>query len=243
MWVTGQQIEMQLLIQLVKRGAVTHGHVINLIHGFGVLRGGGEQVGLHHIGNKTEVAAGFAVAIDEDRFALDHTGGPLGYDGGISTVGVLAGPENVEVAQANGVKAIAAGKHVGIQLIDVFGNRVGAQGFANGVFNLGQAGVVAIGGAAGRKSKAFDFCVAGGNQHVEVAGDVGGVGGDGVFQATGDAAQIGLVQDIVDARAGFLAIVQVANVALDELETGPLLGGDQGLHFIQVALVAGGKVV
>ena len=103
--------------------------------------------------------------------------------------------------------------------------------------------MVAVGAAAGGVDKAFDLGIAGGYQHVEEAGDVGGVAGDGVGHAAGDAAQGGLVQDVVHASGGLLAIVQVTDVTLDELEVVPLRGGDQALHFIQVALVAGGKVV
>ena len=103
--------------------------------------------------------------------------------------------------------------------------------------------MVAVGAAAGGIDKAFDLGVAGGYQHVQEAGDVGGVGGDGVGHAAGHAAQGGLVQDVVHTLNGLLAVVQVANVALDELEVGPLRGGDQALHLNQVALVAGGKVI
>ncbi len=42
---------------------------------------------------------------------------------------------------------------------------------------------------------------------------------------------------------GTLAVGQLADVTFNEAEVGPLVWGDQGLHFIQVALVAGGKVV
>ncbi len=42
---------------------------------------------------------------------------------------------------------------------------------------------------------------------------------------------------------GPLAVFKIADVALDELEIAPLFRGYQTLHLIQVALVAGGKVV
>ena len=51
------------------------------------------------------------------------------------------------------------------------------------------------------------------------------------------------VEPAMTMHHGFLAIGEVADVALDEVEVFPLGGGDQGLHFVQVALVAGGKVV
>lgn len=170
----------------IKRGAIPHGHVVYLIAGISLLRGRSQQVCLHGVGHKAEVAAGFAVAVDVDGLAFKQCGRPFGDDGGIGAIGVLAGAEHVEVAQADGVKAVAAGKHVGIQLVDVFGDGVGAQGFANVVFDLGQRGVVAVGAAAGGVGEALHLGVACGYQHVEETGDVGVVGGDGVCQAAGD---------------------------------------------------------
>ena len=51
------------------------------------------------------------------------------------------------------------------------------------------------------------------------------------------------MQDVVGALAGILAVCKVADVALDKAEVSPLRRGDQGLDFIQVALVTGGKVI
>ena len=103
--------------------------------------------------------------------------------------------------------------------------------------------MVAVGAAAGGVHKAFDACVAGGDQHVQEAGDVDGVAGNGVGHAARHAAQGGLVQDVVDALNGLVAVFRRANVTLDELKVSPLVVCDQALHFIQIALVAGGKVV
>ena len=149
-------------------------------------RCGGQQVGLYGVGDKAKVAAGFAVAVDVDGFAFEECGRPFGDDGGVGAVRVLAGAEHVEVAQADGVEAVAAGKDVGIQLVDVFGHSVGAQGFADVFFHLGQRGVVAVGAAAGGVGEALHFGVAGGDQHVQKTADVGFVGGDGVGQAARD---------------------------------------------------------
>ena len=161
------------------------------------MRGGGEQVGLNHVGDEAEVAAGFAVTVDVHGIAFDQAGNPLGEDSGVRAFGVLARAEDVEVAQADALQAVAAGKHVGVEFVHVFGHGVGAQGFADGVLDLGQAGVIAVGGAAGGIDEAFDALpcvgVARGHPHVQKAGDVGGVGGDGVFDAAGHAAQGGLV--------------------------------------------------
>jgi hypothetical protein len=40
-----------------------------------------------------------------------------------------------------------------------------------------------------------------------------------------------------------LAVFQIADITLNELEVSPLRGCDYALHFVQVALVAGGEVV
>ena len=103
--------------------------------------------------------------------------------------------------------------------------------------------MVAVGAAAGSVGKAFDLRIAGGHQHVQEARNVGAVGDDGVGQAARHATQGGLVQHIVDARASPLAVFQIANVALNELEVGPLRRRNQAFHFVQVVLVAGGEVV
>jgi len=99
--------------------------------------------------------------------------------------------------------------------------------------------VGAVGAAAGSVGEALHAGIARGDQHVEEAVDVGAVGGDRVFEAARHAAERGLVQHVVDT----LAVGQAANVALDEAEARPLRRRDEALHFVQVALVAGGEVV
>lgn len=51
------------------------------------------------------------------------------------------------------------------------------------------------------------------------------------------------MQHEVHALNGAVAGVQVANIAFHEGEARPLLGRDRCADFVQVALVAGGKVV
>ena len=177
-----------MLIQLVQRSAITHGHVVNLVHGLGVLRGGGQQVGLHHVGNEAEVAAGFTIAVDIDGLTFDHAGDPLGDDGGIGPIGVLARAEDVEVAQAHALQVVGFAEDVCVQLVHILGYCIRRQRLTDGVFHFGQTGVVAIGAAAGGIDKAFDFGVSRGHQHVQETGDVRGIGGDWVFYATRDAA-------------------------------------------------------
>ena len=179
---------LELGVQLVERGYAAYGNVVNLIDGFCAWRAGGQQIGLHHVGDVAKVSAGFSVAIDVNRLVLDHAGDPLGDDCGIGAFGVLAWAKHIEVAQADALQAVGFAEHIGIELVNVFGDGVGAQGFADFVFDFGQAWVVAIGAAAGGVDKAFNFRVARSNKHVEKASDVAGVGGDGVFHAAGHAA-------------------------------------------------------
>ncbi len=190
---------MKLLIQLIERGAVADCDVIDLVdggrerrHGLprfarndgggrGCGHGGGEQIGLDGVVDVAEIAAGFAVAVDEDGLALDHAGDPLRYDGCVGAIGVLARAKDVEVAQADGFEAIGAGEDVGVDLVDQLSDGVGRQRLADVVFDLGQRRMVAVGGAAGGVDEALYFGIARGNEHVEEAADVGFVGGDGVF--------------------------------------------------------------
>ncbi len=173
--------------QLFEGSAVAHGHVVDLVSG--IFAGSRcQQVGLDGVLNEREVAAGFTVAVDEDCLAFEQGRYPFGNHGCISPIRVLTRAKDVKVAQAYGLKAIAAGKHAGIQLVDVFCHRVGAERVADVFFHLGQRGVVAIGAAAGGVGKALHFGVTGGHQHVQEAGDVGFVGGDGVGEAAGYAA-------------------------------------------------------
>jgi len=132
--------------QGVEGGSVAEGHVVNLVLRFG-LGGGGQQVDLDDVFDEAEVAAGFAVAVDEHILALDHRGSPFGDHGGVGAVRILALAEHVKISQANGVEAVGTGEHVCVEFVDVLGDGIGRQGLANLVFYLGQPRVVAVGGA------------------------------------------------------------------------------------------------
>ena len=165
--------------EFVQGGALAEGHVVDLVAGL-VLSEAGEEVGLHDVVDVAEVAAGLAVAVDVDGLATDEAGEPLGYDGRIGAEGILALAEDVEVAQAHGGEAVAAGKHVGIEFVDVLGHRVGREGMAYLVLDLGQLRGVAVGGGGGRVDEALHAGVAGGDDHVEEAVDVAAVGEEGI---------------------------------------------------------------
>src|SRR5207247_6646902 len=97
-----------------------------------------------------EVAAGLTIAVDPHALVFHHGGDPFGNDRGVGAVRVLARTEHVEVAQADGLQAIAAGENVRVQLVHVFGDGVGRQRSADEVPDFGQPGMVAVNRAARR---------------------------------------------------------------------------------------------
>ena len=103
--------------------------------------------------------------------------------------------------------------------------------------------MVAIGGAAGSVGKTAHLGITRRHHHVQEAIDIGGVAGDRIVEATRHRAERGLMEHVVDTLAGATAVFQMPNVALNEAEARPLLGTDQALHLVKVALVAGGEVV
>jgi len=94
-----------VLEELVEARAVAQRHVVDLVGGLWMLRGGGQQVGLDRVGDVAEVPAGLAVAVTVDGLPSDHRRNPLGDDGRIGTFGILlARTEDVEVARRRGLE-------------------------------------------------------------------------------------------------------------------------------------------
>lgn len=228
--------------EVVESGSVTHCHVINLVLRF-FMSSGSEKIDLHDVFDEAKIPAGFTVAVDAHGLALDHRRRPFGDHRRVGAVGVLAGSEHIEVAQADGLEAVGAGEHAGVQLVDVLGDRVGRERIADLVFHLGQVRVVAVGGAGGGVGEAAHFLVLGRHQHVQEAVDIGLVGGDGVGDGSGYRAQGGLVQYMVGAAYRQAAGVQVTDIAFDKAESLPGVLAYVFPHLIQVVLVAGGEVV
>src|SRR6266850_547682 len=85
----------------IQARAVAKADVVNLVDGVFADGGGGEEVGLNHVFDVAEIAAGFAVAVDVDGLFFDHGRDPGGNYSGIRAVRILARAEDVEVAQAN----------------------------------------------------------------------------------------------------------------------------------------------
>ena len=231
------------LEQAVERRPVVDGHVVDLVDGIGARRRRREQVRLHRVADVAEVAAGLAVAVDDDLVAGQQRPHPARDHRRVGALRVLPLAEDVEVAQPGHLQPVAAGEHVGVELVDELGHRVRRQRPADDVLDLGQCRMVAVGRARRRVDEAPDAGVARGHEHVEKAVDVGAVGRDRIGERARHRPQRRLVQHDVDAAAGLAARGEVANVAFDEAVSRPLRHGDARLDLVDVPTVAGGEVV
>ncbi len=155
--------------EAVERSAFSDGDVVDLVKGGGVCGGGGENIGLDDVADEAEVAAGFAITVDENGFVVEQAGDPFGNDGGVGSVGILAGTEDIKVAEADGLEAVGFGKDIGVQFVHVLCHRVGRQGAADFVFDLGEVRMVTVSRAGSRVDEAGDAGIAGGHEHIEKA--------------------------------------------------------------------------
>src|SRR5690606_15684349 len=80
------------------------------------LVGGGEEVGMHGVGDVGEIAAGGAVAVNGRPLACKEVAGEGGDDAGVGAVGVLPRAEDVEVAKANGIHLVDGGVGADVML-------------------------------------------------------------------------------------------------------------------------------
>jgi len=178
--IAGLQSVLENLQQLVQGCAFSDGDVVGLVDGFWIGCCCGQEVGLDNVVDVAEVASGFAVAIDADGLTFQDCVDPLGDDGGVGAIGVLARAENVELAQADGLELVGSGKGLGVEFVNGFGGGVWRKDASGFVFHFGGGRIVAINGAAGGKNHSADFGVAGCNQHIDETGDVAVVAGHGL---------------------------------------------------------------
>ena len=116
----------EVAYELIERGALAEGRVVNLVYGLLIVSGYGEHIHLYHIINICEVARILAIAVDSGRFVAHQFLDEERYHCRISAVGVLAAAEDIEVSQTYVLKvAICASEDIGIKLIYVFGDGVG----------------------------------------------------------------------------------------------------------------------
>src|SRR5206468_71975 len=90
--------------------------------------------------------------------AFDDAGDDGGDGCAVEAFGILVGAENVEIAQRNRFHIVELSVDGEIELADVFGDGVGADGGGELVFALGELGLIAVGGGGGGVN---DFSYAG----------------------------------------------------------------------------------
>ncbi len=138
--------------------------------------------------------------------------------------------------------SVDALKHVGVHFVAELGNGIRRKRAANYVLHLGQARMVAVGGAGGCIDEPPDALVARGDEHVQKAIYVRRVRREWVLNGARYGAHRRLVEHVLRPAASFPAALQVANVALDEPE--PTRARSRVREYaLNVPATAGGEVV
>src|SRR5690348_17034595 len=146
-----KQVFAQNLEKLVKTRPGENRYVVRLVDGLWVLDRSRKDICLNDIGDVTEIAARFTVAIYKHRLLVQHRGNPFGDYGGVSAIGILSWTKYVEVAKPHRLQVIALGKNVSVNLGHEFGRRVGRHASADPFLDLWQLRAVAIHRTAGGK--------------------------------------------------------------------------------------------
>ena len=231
------------LKELAQGSLLAHRDVVDLVERRGLVGERGEEIGLHHVVDVAEVARRLAVAIDVGGLVAHHRRDPARDHRRVIAVRVLARPEHVEIAQADGFEAVALREHLRIELVHVLGEPVGRERPADHLFDLRQRRVIAVNGARARVHETRGARFARRDQHVEKPGDVGFAGGDRVIDRARHAAERRLVQHQLGAGAGLAAGVERADVALDQAEVAPARLAHRRGELRQVLAPAGREVV
>ena len=173
------EIGMSLLDQSTQRiekrvegHAAPDRHVVDLAESLRIRRRSRQKIGLHDVGDVAEIARGLAVSIDHDRAAMQHRIHPARDYRGVGAFRILARPEYVEIAQSDGTRAVASTEHVGVDLVDILGDRIGGQRASDSVLDLGQLRGIAVSRTRRRIDESVDAGVTCRHQHVEEAGRV-----------------------------------------------------------------------
>lgn len=180
--------------------------------------GGGEKIGGNGIFHIGEITALFAVAEDGGLLAVEHLEGKFRHDAAVRRVGVLAGTEDVEIAQADGFNTIDLPIAAHVELTGHFLDGVRGNGHGHHGLYTRKAWLVSIGRGGGSVEDASDSSCACAFEHVEGAVDVGGVAGAGVFDGAGNGGQRTLVKDDLDPLTGPRDGGLVAQIALNEFD-------------------------
>lgn len=194
----------------------------------------GQQVALDGVLNEGEVAALLAVAVNDGHLAGKHAATEDGENAGVLRGGILMRTEDVEVAQADGFKAVDAGEGTHVVLAGELGDGVGRDGIGRHLLVLGQRGRVAIRRRRSRVNDATDSGGASGDEQLQRGIDACDVGAERIGDRTGNRRQSCFMKDDFDAVAGARGEVGIGEVAFEELHR---------FKAEEIVALAGGKVI
>ena len=109
----------------IQIGVGTKGGIVHLVQRLRVGSGGSQLVDLNDIVNIGEIARMATVTVNHRSLATQHLADEFRDHRSIGALGVLPAAEYIEIAQADGSKAIHPMEDLGIQLIDILGYRIG----------------------------------------------------------------------------------------------------------------------
>ena len=195
---------------------------------------GGEQVRGDDVADVREVARLLAVAVDGDGLPGGDRADELGDDGRVLRVRVLAGAEDVEVAERHRLERVDAAEAdavaLGGELRDaVRRDRIGVRGL-----HARELARVAVDRGGRREDDAADALVARRQQDVQRPLDVDGARRQRVLDGAGDGRKRAEVEDELDAAGRVVHALVAPQLALDDLDV---------VEPDEVAAVAGREVV
>ena len=119
------------------------------------------QVGVDYVGDESEIPRLFSISINGRRLARQQEGAKTGYNGGIMRIRILARPEDVEISQGHGFKAVELMKKPAIFFCNELAERIRRKTSSSAILLLGQVGIVAVYGGGRRGNDSLYAGIAG----------------------------------------------------------------------------------
>lgn len=137
-------------MKIVQRRAAAEGDIEDLTnHPFTPSRGG-EQIGLHHIGDRAKITRRASVAIDDTFLPTKHPVDPERNDRRVPAARILPRTEDIKITQPDRFLPEALQEKLGIDFADPLRSTVGRKRLADLGFFLRQTRIVPINRTAAR---------------------------------------------------------------------------------------------
>src|ERR1700682_6682400 len=137
-----------------------------------------EQVRLNDVADVAEIARRLPVAVDGDRYAGEHRCRPPWNHRRVRALGILSRTEHVEVSQSHARGSIAAIEDLGVELVEVLGDRIRRERQPDFIFDFWESGMVAVRRARSGLDKSLYAGIARGDQNVQKSCPIGGMRGE-----------------------------------------------------------------